>query len=87
MFARLLSELRHRWRAVAHRDRMEHELDAELRFHLEREAAKLESRGMAPAEAARRPAWRSAAWSASRRTRGRCAAPCSPSSCGATCGM
>ncbi len=53
MFTRLLSELRHRWRALVHRDRIEHELDAELRFHLEREAAKLESRGMSPAEAAR----------------------------------
>lgn len=53
MLERLLSELRHRWRALAHRDQLEHELDAELRFHLEREAAKLQARGVAPTEAAR----------------------------------
>lgn len=53
MIERLLSELRHRWRALWHRDQLEHELDDELRFHLEREAAKLEAKGVPPAEAVR----------------------------------
>lgn len=54
MFERLLSELRHRWRALAHRGEVEAELDDELRFHLEREAAKLVKGGVPPHEAARR---------------------------------
>lgn len=33
----LFTELRERFRAIAQRDRMEHELEEELRFHLERE--------------------------------------------------
>jgi len=53
MFQRLTSELRHRWRALVHRRALEKELDDELRFHLEREAAKRERMGMSPAEAAR----------------------------------
>lgn len=55
MFDRLLSELRHRWRALVHRRDVEAELDAELRFHLEEEAAKLGTRGLTP-ETARRVA-------------------------------
>ncbi|MEW6321598.1 MAG: ADOP family duplicated permease [Acidobacteriota bacterium] len=55
MFARLLSELRYRWRALVARDRMEDELEDELAFHLEQEQKKLEARGMPP-DAARRAA-------------------------------
>jgi predicted permease len=53
MFARILSELRYRWRALVSRDRMEDELGDELAFHLEQEQRKLEARGV-PAEEARR---------------------------------
>ncbi len=52
-FERLTSELRHRWRALIHRREVEAELDAELRFHLEREADKLEREGLPRAEAMR----------------------------------
>ena len=52
--ADLLSELRYRVRALFHRDDLERELDDELRFHLERETARFESRGMSHEQAARR---------------------------------
>jgi predicted permease len=50
MFADLLFRLR----ALFHRSRLESELDAELRLHLEREAAKYEAAGASPQEARRR---------------------------------
>lgn len=53
MLDRLTSELRHRWRALVDRRALEGELEAELQFHLEHEAAKLERRGLSPAEARR----------------------------------
>ncbi|MEA2206596.1 MAG: hypothetical protein QOE77_3372 [Blastocatellia bacterium] len=40
-----------RWRALFHRDEMEHELDAELRFHLERDVEENLQSGMDPEEA------------------------------------
>ena len=46
MLSRLLSEIRYRLRALVSRADVEQELDDELRFHLEREAEKLERRGM-----------------------------------------
>jgi len=49
------SDLRYRFRALVHRDAMEHELDDELRFHIDREAAKL-SRAGAPPDLALRQA-------------------------------
>ncbi len=54
MIARILSELRFRIRALVQRNAVEHELDDELRFHIERETEKLVREGIAPAEAARR---------------------------------
>jgi putative ABC transport system permease protein len=53
MLANVLSELRFRWRALTRRREVERELDEELRFHLEREAAKLERRGLDAADARR----------------------------------
>ena len=53
MWEQLRSEVRHRWRALVHRDQAEAELDGELQFHLEQEARKLEGRGMTPANARR----------------------------------
>jgi putative ABC transport system permease protein len=53
MLANVLSELRFRWRALIRRGEVERELDEELRFHLEREAAKLERRGLDAADARR----------------------------------
>ena len=49
----VLSDLRFRWRALFRRAEVEREMDEELRFHLEREAAKLERRGLDAAEARR----------------------------------
>ena len=49
----MLSDLRLRLRALFRRGTMERELDDELRFHLEQEAAKHERAGMAPREAMR----------------------------------
>jgi predicted permease len=46
MLADLLSDLRHRLRAIFARRTVERELDAELRFHLEREAEKYMAAGM-----------------------------------------
>jgi predicted permease len=49
------SDLRHRLRALFHRDAVEHELDAELRFHLEHEIEKRVAAGV-PRETAARDA-------------------------------
>jgi predicted permease len=49
----LLSDLRYRFRAVFKRSALEHDIDEELQFHLEQEAAKLEAKGLSPAEAMR----------------------------------
>ena len=54
MLGRPFSELVHRMRAVVRRDAVERELDAELRFHLEREAEKLVRAGVPSEEAQRR---------------------------------
>ena len=54
MVGRPWSELVHRLRAVLRRDAVERELDAELRFHLEREADKYVRAGLPRAEAERR---------------------------------
>jgi putative ABC transport system permease protein len=53
MLTDLVSDLRFRWRALFRRAEVERELDEELRFHLEREAAKLERRGLDAPEARR----------------------------------
>jgi putative ABC transport system permease protein len=52
--ANLASDVRYRLRAIFRRAEVERELDDELRFHLEREAATLERRGVPSDEAARR---------------------------------
>jgi predicted permease len=49
----LLSEMRYRFRAVFRKRAVEHDLDDELRFHIEQEAGKLEASGLAPDEARR----------------------------------
>ena len=54
MLTDLVSDLRFRCRALFRRAEIERELDDELRFHLERETAKLERRGLDSAEAGRR---------------------------------
>src|SRR6185437_16301701 len=54
MFGRLSSELVHRMRAVVRRDAVERELEAELRFHLEREAQTYMRAGVPRLEAERR---------------------------------
>ncbi|MFN0180983.1 MAG: ADOP family duplicated permease [Gemmatimonadales bacterium] len=54
MLRDLFSEIRYRLRALVARGAMDHELDEEVRFHLEQEAAKLERAGHPPAEARRR---------------------------------
>ena len=54
MFSELWSDLRHRLRAIARRDRVEQELDDELRFHLEHETDKLLRAGLSQHEAMRR---------------------------------
>src|SRR3954463_12524802 len=53
MLNELWSELRFRLRALFRRGAMERELDAELRFHLERETEKLVRAGMSVADATR----------------------------------
>ena len=53
LLADVLSDLRFRWRALFRRAEVERELDEELRFHLEREATKLERRGLDSAAALR----------------------------------
>ena len=52
--SRLLTEVRFRLRALFRRDVMERELDAELRFHIERETEKLAAQGLGHDEASRR---------------------------------
>ena len=54
MLAGLLTDLRYRLRALFSRDSLEHELDAELRFHIEREAEHHERHGMSHEAALRR---------------------------------
>jgi predicted permease len=49
----MLSDLRHRLRAIFRRAEMERELAAELELHREREVAKLVARGLTPGEAQR----------------------------------
>ena len=46
-----LDRIKKRWRALFRRDELERELDAELRFHLERDAAQNLRSGMNPEEA------------------------------------
>src|SRR6476469_89621 len=55
MLSELLSDIRHRLRALFAHASVERELDAELRFHIAREAEKYERQGM-PYEAALRRA-------------------------------
>jgi len=50
----MLSDLRYRLRALFGRERMETDLDDELRFHVEREAEKYRRAGVSEAEAMRR---------------------------------
>jgi predicted permease len=52
--ADLWSDVRYRMRAIFNRAEVERELDEELRFHLEHEAAKHERHGLSAADAARR---------------------------------
>jgi len=52
----ILSEIRERVRALFRRGRDEHELDEELRFHLEMQAEEYVRGGMRPDEARRRAA-------------------------------
>ena len=54
MLAGLLSDVRYRLRALFSRDAVEHELETELRFHIEREAEKYERNGMSREAALRR---------------------------------
>ena len=50
----MLRRLRSLWRALVGRTAFEDDMDAEMRFHLERRAADLARRGLSPADAARR---------------------------------
>ncbi|MDB4874275.1 MAG: permease [Gemmatimonadetes bacterium] len=54
MLSRALSDIRYRLRALFSRASVEQELDDELRFHVEHEAAKHERQGMSPEAALRR---------------------------------
>ena len=54
MLSELLSDIRYRVRALFDRTAVEQELDEELRFHIEHEAAKYERQGMSPDAAVRR---------------------------------
>ena len=54
MLSELLSDIRYRLRALCSRGSVERELDAELRFHIEREAEKYERHGMSREAALRR---------------------------------
>ncbi|HEX5074557.1 MAG TPA: ABC transporter permease [Gemmatimonadaceae bacterium] len=49
----LLSEVRYRFRAVFRKRSVEHDLDDEIRFHIEQEAKKLEAAGLTSHEARR----------------------------------
>jgi len=48
-----MTRIGRRWRALAHRDALEHDVDDEMRFHLEQEIASLVARGVDPTEARR----------------------------------
>ena len=67
----MFSDLKYRLRAIFRRERMEHELAAELQFHCERMAAKLVAAGVPRDEALRRARLRSAASSRSRKSAAR----------------
>ena len=54
MLTELWSDLRYRVRALVRRDDLERELDAELRFHVERQAEAYERTGVPRREALRR---------------------------------
>ena len=54
MIHRLLSEIRFRLRALFRRDKLEQELDTELKFHIDKETEKLLAIGYRPEEARRR---------------------------------
>ena len=54
MLPGILSDIRYRLRALVSRDSVEQELDAELRFHIAREAEKYERQGVSHAAAVRR---------------------------------
>ena len=54
MLSQVLSDIRYRLRALFARASVEQELDAELRFHIEREAEKYEQHGMSHEAALRR---------------------------------
>lgn len=54
MISELWSDLRYRVRALVQRRQMERELEAELRFHIDREAEKYQATGMSRAEALRK---------------------------------
>jgi predicted permease len=53
MLPELWSDVRYRLRTLFHRSAAERELDAELRFHIERQAEELEQRGLSRDEALR----------------------------------
>ncbi|MFN8573167.1 MAG: ADOP family duplicated permease [Gemmatimonadaceae bacterium] len=53
MLAELWSDVRYRWRALFQRQRMEHELEQELAFHLERETQKGRAAGLTDEESRR----------------------------------
>jgi len=46
-----LSDLIHRWRALTHKEELDHELDEELRFHLERDIEQKIRNGLSPEDA------------------------------------
>jgi predicted permease len=54
MLSEVVSDVRHRLRALFSRDSVERELDVELRFHIEREAEKYERQGISHDAALRR---------------------------------
>src|SRR5207248_10488408 len=54
MLSHVVSDIRYRLRALFSRASVERELDAELRFHVEREAEKYERQGMSHEAALRR---------------------------------
>jgi hypothetical protein len=47
----MLDQLKKRWRALFRKEELDRELDAELRYHLEREAAENLESGMSADEA------------------------------------
>jgi predicted permease len=54
MLSEIWSDVRYRMRALLDRDRLERELDAELQFHIEREAERHERAGLSRQDALRR---------------------------------